>query len=313
MRINMNKKGFEFSFTWIFAIIVGAAILFMAIYAVTQLMKSGAEQSDVKLGQEIGSSLLNPLEIGYESGKITSFSVPVETRIYNKCDLNGNFGTQKIDISQKTFDKWSIPSGEGEFYNKYIFSDKIINGTNFWLFSQPFAPLFKVNDYIYIIPEKTQYCFADAPEEISEFIMQVNKSFMAIDNCKSNAINICFNDRNCDVFVDMNHKTITKKEGTIKFIGDEEDNGMIFAGIFSEPEIYECQIGRMMKRFNLLSNIYNEKAQLISGIGCESNVELNSLIQETKNYKNSRDLKEIENILLQIKQDYGYNPVCGLW
>ena len=34
----LGKRGFEFSFAWIFAVVVGAFILVLAIYAATQII-----------------------------------------------------------------------------------------------------------------------------------------------------------------------------------------------------------------------------------------------------------------------------------
>ena len=56
------------SFTWLFAIIVGGFILFLAIYAVITIKPSQQLEQDVKLGKEIGN-ILNLLETGFESIK----------------------------------------------------------------------------------------------------------------------------------------------------------------------------------------------------------------------------------------------------
>ena len=80
-----NKGYLQISFAWLFAIIVGAVILFLAIYASTRLMSTEQTTLDAKTGKEIGI-LLNPLETGFESIKATSLGFPVNTRIYNRCN-----------------------------------------------------------------------------------------------------------------------------------------------------------------------------------------------------------------------------------
>ena len=78
------KKGYlQISFAWLFAIIVGGFILVLAIYTVIQIIDSENMVIDAKTGKEIGI-LLNPLETGFEEGKTSSFTVPVETRIFNE-------------------------------------------------------------------------------------------------------------------------------------------------------------------------------------------------------------------------------------
>ena len=82
-----SKKGFlQISFGWLFAIIVGGFILSLTIFAVTKVMKTEQTFSDAETGKNIGV-LLNPLETSFETGKTSSIILPVETRIYNKCEL----------------------------------------------------------------------------------------------------------------------------------------------------------------------------------------------------------------------------------
>ena len=101
----MNKHGaFEISFAWLFAIVIGGFILFLAIFASVKLIGLGEVESSAKTSQEIGV-LLNPLETGFESARSASFSMPVDTRIYGRCNLDGSFGKQLISVSQKSFNK----------------------------------------------------------------------------------------------------------------------------------------------------------------------------------------------------------------
>src|SRR3990167_8873867 len=101
----MKKRGLEFSFAWLFAIIVGAFILFLAIFASVKIIKTSETELDAKTGKEFGF-LLNPLETGVESASSSSITMPVESRIKNGCSLQGNFGRQTIQLSQKSFNKW---------------------------------------------------------------------------------------------------------------------------------------------------------------------------------------------------------------
>ncbi|HLD55527.1 MAG TPA: hypothetical protein VJB35_04675, partial [Candidatus Nanoarchaeia archaeon] len=91
LNLNFKNSGrgyLEISFSWFFAVLVGIMILSLAIFAVTKIIKVGQTAQDVKVGKEIGI-LLNPLETSFEVGKTTSLSLPVETRIFNKCSNNG--------------------------------------------------------------------------------------------------------------------------------------------------------------------------------------------------------------------------------
>ena len=117
------------SFSWLFGIIIGAAILFLAIYAVTTMIGNEEELQGAKTSKEIGI-LLSPLETGFESSKSSSFTMPVETRIYNSCNDFGTFGRQLISVSQKNLGKWTETDLEVGFSNKYIFSLFIIYTSN---------------------------------------------------------------------------------------------------------------------------------------------------------------------------------------
>ena len=51
----MEKKGYlEISFTWVFAIIIGVVILFLAIYFSSKVIDIGQTEIDAETGKEIG-------------------------------------------------------------------------------------------------------------------------------------------------------------------------------------------------------------------------------------------------------------------
>ena len=118
----MKKRGLQISFAWLFAIIVGAFILFLAIYFVTKYIGQQETIMDAKTSKEIGV-LLNPLETSFESSKVTYLNMPVESRIYNKCSKRDTFGKQLIQVSQKSLGKWTETNIDVGFENKYLFSE----------------------------------------------------------------------------------------------------------------------------------------------------------------------------------------------
>src|SRR3989344_2803679 len=102
-----DKKGFiQISFAWLFAIIVGALILFFAIYASVKLIKTEESVSSAETGREI-SVLLNPLETGFGEETTTPLSIATESRIGNNCRVFGNFGEQEIIVYQKSRGEFS--------------------------------------------------------------------------------------------------------------------------------------------------------------------------------------------------------------
>lgn len=288
----MNKKAFEFSFSWLFAIIVGAVILFLAIYASSQFIKTERTVQDTELGKELGI-ILNPLETGIETGKTTKISLPFETRIYNDCeDFKGTFGLQKISTSTKSGigEEWQKPGQPSSFKNKYLFSEKIIEGKDYTVFSKPFEMPFKIADLIYIWPNSETYCFINPPREIEEEItnLQIKNIIIAssASQCRAGNKKICFSTTGCDI--DISLDISGKIKGSLKKKFSDrvyfESPALLYGAIFSDSEIYECQAKRLMKRASELAWLYYSKSTFLSSKGCPSNLESDLAIYANKTF-----------------------------
>ncbi len=307
----LNKKGdLNISFGWLFAIIVGATILVLAIYGATKIIKTGQQEGQAVGAKELGI-LLNPLETGFESASSTPLQLRIETRIFNSCSTSGNFGKQGIQTSEFSFNKWTLPGVESNFENKYIFSDNPAEGKKFYIFSKPFEFPFKVSDLIYLTSENEKFCFDNAPEDIEEEISQLAQANLVLD-CKDKPeyTKVCFNSgANCNINVNYNSKYVQKKQEKIYF----EEDALMYGAIFSEPEIYKCQVERLMKRTKQLAEIYLEKELLVSQKNCESNLagDLNSLIGSLENAKDYRIINSVSDLVEDIKEKNNYNE-C-LW
>jgi hypothetical protein len=301
-----NKKGFEFSFNWIFAIIVGAAIIFLAIYGTTQLIKQERRVSDTEAGKQLGI-ILNPLETGIESGKISKITFPLETRVFNKCLSSGAsageraFGVQEISIATRSGigKEWEKPGVASTFYNKYLFSSSTIEGKELIVFSKPFYMPFEVADVLFLIPKEEEYCFVNAPSDIDDEIkklkpVNINLSSSTRD-CKKSSIKVCFESTGCDINVNLEAKSV-KKSGQRIYYEEDEENVLLYGAIFANNGIYECQIERLMKRASELASLYEAKSVSLSPRGCSSGLE-----QELALYANiTRSLNKTEE-LAEIK------------
>ncbi|MFW6225661.1 MAG: hypothetical protein ACOC3V_01720, partial [bacterium] len=184
-----NKAYLQVSFAWLFAIIVGAFILFLAIFIAYKMIDSGKTQQDAELGKEI-DILLNPLETSFESSTSVSINVPLESRIYVKCGLDNSFGFQEIKVNQKSLDKWSETNIGVKSYNRYLFVDNYAEGERFYLFSKPFKTPFKISDLTYLTSSKDKYCFDSPPEKIEQEIDNLNQDNLLL---KTNEKNECEN------------------------------------------------------------------------------------------------------------------------
>ena len=306
----MNKGYLEISFGWLFAIVVGVVILFLAIFLSTRLMNLQQTAGTAETGKEIGI-LLNPLETSFESSRTTSFYIPKETRIYNSCSYReGFFGKQGIQVSQKSFNKWSDAGIDASFENKYIFSEREIEDKKFYVFSKQFNFPFKVADLIYLTSASKSYCFVNPPLEIKEEISRLGQKNLFLTECPTKSINVCFGlTPSCDINVNY-HGGYVKKQATNLYF---EGNALMYAAVFSDASVYECQVQRLMKRIEQLSLLYREKERIIPE-SCNSDLraDLITMSNLAGSLQNSESLRLVKNSadVLQNKNDLS---ACSLW
>ena len=316
-----NKKAFEMSFAWIFSIIVGALILFIAIYATSKFISTRRFEIDTQTAAKL-AILIDPLETSIEAGKSSVINFNKETRIYNSCSSSGNFGRHLISLSSKSGigKDWLEPGAGIPINNKYIFSEDVEQGKEFSVFSMPFEMPFKVSDLIFISGKK--YCFIRSPNKIKDDIQSLNlKNIELVDlnsNCSQTAEKVCFNPGpECDIEVysndlseEYNTGQVVKNSRTMYFTGP-----LIYGAIFSSPEVYECNTKRLMLRLKNLGEVYQDKIRIIEKKGCNSNLEgnLNLLTNLARNLDSSQKLFLVQEKADEIKKINEGVTVCGLW
>ncbi|MFH1325671.1 MAG: hypothetical protein ABIH49_02800 [archaeon] len=304
------KKGLEMSFAWLFAIITGVIILLIAIYASTRVIQTEQTAVDAQTAKEIGV-ILNPLETGFETGKTTSIALPTETRIYNRCNNENYFGEQIIKISQRSFNKWTDTNIDVSFRNKYIFSDNYTEGEKFFVFSKPFEFPFKVSDVIYLTSSQKKYCFKGFGEEeqdIREELSNLNQENIAIEQCPADAVEVCFNDESCEIYVNWNSRYVEKNNEIMDF----DDTALMYAAVFSDKETYDCHVERLMQRTEQLLNIYIEKENFVAREGCNSNLGADLALLKDGVSAESFNIVTLSNRADEIK-DSNDVASCKLW
>jgi hypothetical protein len=303
----MKKGALQISFGWLFAIIVGAFIIFLAIFGVTKFVNTEQTTVDAKTSSQIGI-LLNPLETSFESAKTTSFSLPAESKINNRCSKSGIFGKQLISVSQKNFNKWSETNLEVSFQNKYIFSRASVEGKKFYIFSKPFEFPFKVSDLIYITSSEETYCFVDASRDIEDEIEDLKQPNLLMgEDCLETSIDVCFSG-SCDIEV---HSNYIEKSGERLYF---ETDALMYAAIFADVDVYKCQVKRLMQRIEVLALIYRDKAVSINSM-CDLEMvsELDGLSQLAEGFKASSDLNQLVGLVENLNDKNYAEGVCGLW
>jgi hypothetical protein len=270
-----GKKGIAMSFNWIFAIIAGGFILFLAVFSAGKFIRTSEQVLYTETAATI-KSLTDPLVTGLASGKANRIEFQKKSKIFMECEegLNLPWGKQTIAFSEQTFgDKFSEKGQEVTIKDKYIFSDNVIEGKNMYFFSKPFFMPFKVMDQIIMVSEDDQYCFFDTPEYFQESIEGLNLPNMIFMNgtneCEGK--NICFGDSqiSCEtkVFEELGYMLKKESGKRVYFAGD-----LVYGAVFSEPNIYECNVKRIKVKFDNLAQLYLDKIQIIERKGCESNI-----------------------------------------
>jgi len=309
-----NRGALEISFGWLFAIIAGIVVIFLAIYLSSKLIGNQQESISAETGTEI-ESLLNPLETSFESSQTTSITIPTETRINNKCNTIGEFGEQLIQLDQKSFNKWVETDVNVNFHNKYLFSNSEITGKKFYIFSKSFNFPFKVADLIYIIPATDRYCFVNAPSKIIKELSELNQSNLILEDCEDGDIKVCFGTSKCDINVDFTSNFVKKNNTKLYFTDDEDSMNLMYAAIFSDKAVYECQVKRLMMRTGKISSLYLNKEIVIHEKGCEDNLggDLGTLSELAENLNGSIELESVKISADNIKIKNSARTECPLW
>ncbi len=289
-----NRKGVDFTFSWIFAIIAGAVILGAAIYITTQLIDSSDVQRDTLVAGEI-ANLLNPIQTNLEDNKYSVINFATDTRVYNECSTQGSFGVQRLSTASKTRNQWSDESVRKSVYDKYLFSREIeeTEDKRLHIMVNPLVAPFKIGDIISIYGAK--YCFVNPSNSVEDLVNDLSVDgkqdiginiTTSINNCERNVTTVCFNRIGCDINVNTQSEVVTKDGDDMYYEGDS----LMLAAIFSDYEIYECQIERLMKRATELGVVYSKKAVYIEGSGCSNNLvsDLQSFVLAA-NVSSSRD------------------------
>jgi hypothetical protein len=316
LKLPKSKRSFDLPFSWIFAIIAGAIIIFIAIYATTRFINVGQKAENSQSALEL-LNYLNPVVNGVMSSYATKFNFNKETRIYVNCSNISSqspvFGRQTLAFSQESsfLKKWPNPGEAVPRYNKYIFSENVIQGKEFYIFSKPFYTGFRVDDLITITSNK--YCLIAPPTSIEEEfnllgLKNINVT-ATITLCPKNAVNVCFesNFEGCNISVygecssfncesEFDYGYVMKENKRLNYFGN-----LIYAVIFSSPEIYECNSKRLGSKINELATIYNEKIDIVKLKDCESIISpfLLQIASVGKTAKSSLQLKD----LYQLSKD----------
>lgn len=329
MRKEVNKKAIEMGFNMMFAIFAGIVILGLAIYGATKIIDTGEKAIYTETSAKL-ISLLDPLETGLASGESEQIKFKKETRIFFECSSLDNppFGRQTISFSEQTLgNKFGEQGGAVPFYNKYVFSKETIQSNLLNIFSKEFLMPFKVADLI--IMNSENYCFVEAPNQIEKDINEFSgiKNIQFSDNLQNcTGITVCFGFQSseCDIKVfgscEEGFGNICETEFDYGRVSKGLDDlyyadSLLYAAIFSSSEVYDCNLKRLMNKFNELGSIYLDKIKIIQRNGCDSNieVELRTLMDSAKSLSSSREIIGLTRFAKDIDKMNQVAGACKLY
>jgi len=315
----MNKKGFEMSFKWIFSIIVGIFVLFFAIYAATRFIDIGTTTISTQSTAQL-YVLLDPLETSYDYSD-NKIIFPVEVKLYNLCSSDGDFGSQIFQLQEKTIgDKWGKLTNQIKSNSKYVFSDSLERGKTFYVSGISFSYPFKVADLIILYSKP--YCFEGVEENLRQvFNIFGNTSNVLLENCstKTNYVQVCSGRSGCaaNIVGDENEGYVEKDGKNLYYTGS-----LIFAAVFSDSSVYECQVARLAKKISNLCEVYKDKVDMtalrVSECSNDVGVKLSALKSVASAVAESNDVShnfvtQLNDPVAEIFQANEDMSICKVW
>ncbi len=270
------KRG-QFNFVWIFAILAGGTILVLAIWGAMQTGDTLRYGSDSEAAKSI-AIITDPLQAGFSDGSFGKIFFRQETRLNNICLADGSFGKNDISIASRSGvgNEWNMAGGATSIYNKYIFSKENNIGFDYYVFSKPFEFPYKVADLIFLMD--IRYCFLNAPDFVKDDVLGLRIDNIALDNCSVEDRRVCFGSGedcdatvrgscfgNCDSVYDTG--TVSSRGDDLEYVGN-----LMWGAIFSEADVYECNVERLMFRVASIARVFEGKASLMDARNCGTNL-----------------------------------------
>ena len=320
-------KRAEFNFEWIFAMIVGAAILMLAVYGAVRFGGTIKYQSDSELAKKL-SVILDPLQPGFAEGKSTRIIFNQNTKINNYCEGSG-FGSNDISTSTEHRGEWGIPGATTSINNKYIFSYSG-GGKDYVVFSKNFELGFKISGILIITSQK--YCFINPPSDIEADIRSISLDNFKVNNqiCDNSSIRVCFqavnnrrdSTKRCNITVwgscsgcdnEYKYGYVEKNSQRLYYL-----ENLMYGAIVTDYSTYNCNVQRLLYRTGKLADLYSEKADVMQSRACYSDLrpELESLsnltITAAKSERLDTSLISISQLAEEITNKNSAGE-CELW
>ena len=285
----MEKRGVNLTFKWIFALIAGFIIfLFIINFGYNHIYLSESKTSAI---------LVNQFENQLESLSISEF-LTKEIDMGNVFEIN--------------FDCNSISNKNVELNTeKIIFSDRTIKAKDFLLWTQLWKYPFGITNFYYLIDKNQKFYFFDAPYELTSSIPPTFPIYSFPDKVPEDSTIVFFKQPSpiqLQEYQDHNIKIVKNNKITFypnkqtDYYGDEMLLGAIFTDNYNK---YECLKNKAIKKLNIISYVYQKKAETLSRIGCSDKY---LMIMNLLNDFNLQNPEAIQNADEEIERN-GSTPL----
>ncbi len=284
------------AFGWLFSVIIGAFILFFAFLFVFRFTHI-AEQQEQAVTTTSLDILLEPFASSIATGQSDIITLPRNSKLEIDCSYSDfDFGKNIVKYST---------TGQFRFSkvvrDKYIFA-RPIQKRNILVVVLPFEMPFRIADLTLLIGH--DYCFVGLPERYKDLLQELTETnadaanirlefFSDVNDCSEDSIKVCKDNLNCDVSFTCADGC---SYGTISYGNNDKQylwyGNLLLAAAFSEPELYECNANRLLKRAKLIASIYKTEASMLSSKGCSSISGLSSQLDRYITQLNNIDISD---------------------
>ncbi len=296
------KKGQSMQFNWIFVVVAGAIILVFFVGFGMQYANLQKSRESTTISRSI-DQMINGLK-GQEQYK--EININTAFNFGFKCDgyIINNDPRSYMNLSGKT-----------------LFTQKNYDVKGLYAWIKEFKRGFKIDNVIYLIDkDKKFYLISDGNEQyVNDLYNQMPNSFINIKLVSLNDLSTIkiIGKNNEFVFFTNPEQSILdqfKSKGDIIILdiitkkitfgnGDSQnfiDNTFVYGAIFSGTyESYQCSHSSLTNKFNVINDIYTQKARNLqdccSSGTCDYNIIIQKLVQSNINSPDS-NFEEINNI-----------------
>lgn len=282
------KKAQMQQFAWIFSIVVGAIVLFLAFFFVTQYGKQvekPTKQAVLSAGIDI---LLEPFSAIGSLAEVRAEPIEIPKDMHIEFDCNDDNDYSEIKARGKKHKTFELTR---KSYDKYIFANTIEtkSKSKFLAFSLPIKIPFYVATATVIVNK--DYCIKNLPQKYKESLNEIYEPI-------KDSIKTKLEFENCE----PNQEIYGINKGRV--YGKYFINQLVVAAVFSENDLYNCNLNRILKRAIRIAKIYKSKAEKMSAKGCnmDGSIEaLNTYIDKAEIFLNNKNQNTLNDFYQSVQ------------